>query len=140
MSPFLSFLCGGGGGTVPPPPPAPAQRFQSANHGPPTSPRLLAFFPLSFLSEKSVGPQGGMWACCHWECRQKILELLTPVLFHPLFFSYLYVLHTNVYRHFMGVKWFSSVQFSRSVISDSLRPHESQHARPPCPSPTPGVH
>ena len=33
-----------------------------------------------------------------------------------------------------------SVQFSRSVVSDSLLPHESQHARPPCPSPTPGVH
>ena len=31
-----------------------------------------------------------------------------------------------------------SVQFSHSVMSDSLRPHESQHARPPCPSPTPG--
>ena len=33
-----------------------------------------------------------------------------------------------------------SVQFSRSVVSDSLRPHESQHARPLCPSPTPGVY
>ena len=33
-----------------------------------------------------------------------------------------------------------SVQFSHSVLSDSLRPHESQHARPPCPSPTPRVH
>ena len=33
-----------------------------------------------------------------------------------------------------------SVQFSRLIMSDSLRPHESQHARPPCPSPTPGVH
>ena len=32
-----------------------------------------------------------------------------------------------------------SVQFSHSVVSDSLRPHELQHARPPCPSPTPGV-
>ena len=32
---------------------------------------------------------------------------------------------------------FSSVQFSHSVVSDSLRPHESQHSRPPCPSPTP---
>ena len=30
--------------------------------------------------------------------------------------------------------------FSRSVVSDSLRPHESQHSRPPCPSPIPGVH
>ena len=35
---------------------------------------------------------------------------------------------------------FSSVKFSRSVVSDFLRPHESQHARPPCPSPSPGVH
>ena len=35
---------------------------------------------------------------------------------------------------------FSSVQFSLSVVSDSLRPHESQHARPPCPSQTPRVH
>ena len=34
---------------------------------------------------------------------------------------------------------FNSIQFSRSVVSDSLRPHESQHTRPPCPSPTPGV-
>ena len=34
----------------------------------------------------------------------------------------------------------SSVQFSHSVMSDSLWPHESQHARPPCPSPTPRVH
>ena len=37
-------------------------------------------------------------------------------------------------------KWFSSVQFSRSVVSDSLRPHELQYARPPCPSPIPRVH
>ena len=53
----------------------------------------------------------------------------------------------NVINHFT-VKWlfeqhyiqFSSVQFIRSVMSNSLRPHESQHARPPCPSPSPGVH
>ena len=40
------------------------------------------------------------------------------------------------------VEWYrlNSVQFSCSVMSNSLRPHESQHARPPCPSPTPGVH
>ena len=37
----------------------------------------------------------------------------------------------------LHLQLFSSVQFSRSVASDSLRPHESQHARPPCPSPTP---
>ena len=34
----------------------------------------------------------------------------------------------------------SSVQFSRSVVTDSLQPHEPQHARLPCPSPTPGLH
>ena len=42
----------------------------------------------------------------------------------------------------MKTQWpkFYSVQFSHSVMSDSLRPHEMQHARPPCPSPTPGVY
>ena len=34
----------------------------------------------------------------------------------------------------------SSVQYSHSAVSDTLWPHESQHARPPCPWPTPGVH
>ena len=37
-------------------------------------------------------------------------------------------------------KSINSVQFSCSVVSNSLWPHESQHARPPCPSPTPGIH
>ena len=53
------------------------------------------------------------------------------------------------YSLFRGANWGTwrlkgenqgSVQFSRSVVSDSLRPHESQHARPPCPSPSPGVY
>ena len=44
-------------------------------------------------------------------------------------------------EHIISVVWKAlSVQFSRSVVSDSLRPHELQHARPPCPSPTPRVH
>ena len=38
------------------------------------------------------------------------------------------------------IRLVQSVQFSLSVVSDSLRPHESQHARPPCPSPTPRVY
>ena len=50
-------------------------------------------------------------------------------------------------EHWNGWPWpslnymyqFSSVQFSCSVVSDPLQPHESQHARPPCPSPTPRV-
>ena len=50
--------------------------------------------------------------------------------------------NTGVGCHFLllCVHQFSSVQFSHSVVSDSSRPHELQHARPPCPSPTPGVH
>ena len=43
--------------------------------------------------------------------------------------------------YYCSLKWcLSSVQFSCSVVSDSLRPHELQQARPPYPSPTPGVH
>ena len=44
------------------------------------------------------------------------------------------------YWKIVNVNKISSVQFSHSVVSDSLRPHKPQHARPPCPSPTPGVH
>ena len=40
----------------------------------------------------------------------------------------------------LGLTYIHSVQFSRSVMSNPLRPHELQHARPVCPSPTPGVH
>ena len=42
-------------------------------------------------------------------------------------------------KEFILAVWIS-VYFSHSVVSDSLRPHEPKHARPPCPSPTPGVH
>ena len=43
-------------------------------------------------------------------------------------------------EHILGNSMPDTVQFSRSIVSDSLRPHESQHTRPPCPSPTPGVY
>ena len=42
--------------------------------------------------------------------------------------------------HFPNILSYHSVQFSCSVVSDSLRLHELQHSRPACPSPTPGVH
>ena len=48
------------------------------------------------------------------------------------------ILNWNTRKHLLRIIIFSSV--SRSVMSDSLQPHELQHARPPCPSPTPGVH
>ena len=49
-------------------------------------------------------------------------------------------LYYKLHQKFPISLLFSSVQFSRSVVSDSLQPHELQHARPPCPSPTLGVH
>ena len=56
--------------------------------------------------------------------------------------------HLTLHSRMSGSRWvitpswlvFSSVQFSCSVMSGSLQPYESQHARPPCPSPTPRVH
>ena len=73
-------------------------------------------------------------------------HLCRPLLFLPSVFSSIRVFaNESVLR----IKWpkhrnfsfsISSVQFSRSVVSNSLRPQEPQHARPPCPSPTPGVH
>ena len=50
------------------------------------------------------------------------------------------LLHCRQILYRLSYKGSLSVQFSRSVMSDSLRLHESQQARPPCPSPTPGVH
>ena len=46
----------------------------------------------------------------------------------------------SLYQFIKAIFLISSVQFSHSVVSDSLQPHESQHAKPPRPSPTPGVH
>ena len=67
-----------------------------------------------------------------WPCSSLILLLIQahcPVV-HPS----VWIKHQP--KHFPVI---SSAQFSHSVVSDSLRPHESQHTRPPCPSPTPGV-
>ena len=48
--------------------------------------------------------------------------------------------YTSVSLLLSHIQGYRSVQFNRSVVSDSLRPLELQHARPPCPSPTPKVH
>ena len=78
-------------------------------------------------------------------------ELICFILFS--IFQFCFMCFISLYKIFT---WFQSwiyrmrylslypshsfLQFSHSVVSDSLRPHELQHARPPCPSPTPGVH
>ena len=55
--------------------------------------------------------------------------------FHSTFLS-----HWGKIGIYSYISFRSSVQFSCSVMSNSLWPHELQHTRPPCPSPTPGVH
>ena len=65
------------------------------------------------------------------------LHHLPPFWSQRRFFFFLF--SQSVSFVFLISKW-DSVQFSRSVMSNSLPPHESQHTRPPCPSSTPGVH
>ena len=76
------------------------------------------------------------------------LFLLFPVVLFFAFFKRLnfrmkrfrWIRSLRSFRSKVSKCTISSVQFSHSVLSDSLRPHGLQHARPPCPSPTPGVH
>ena len=65
------------------------------------------------------------WIFNLWECLE--VYILKQVLL-------------NIGKCLENIGFLYSVQFSHSVMSDSLQPHESQHARPPCPSPTPRVH
>ena len=66
-----------------------------------------------------------------------MVTALQNTKFWWLFLNECIILPSAQNLNFLSV---SSVQFSCSVLSDSLRPHESQHTRPPCPSPSPGVH
>ena len=81
----------------------------------------------------------------HWRPGKNVLIFPLYSLYltiHLLQNLYIYNLPSpnflSICRHIIHL--FSSVQFSRSVMSDSLWPHEPQQARPPCPSPTPWVH
>ena len=87
----------------------------------------LQVVPLSNITWKTpspiVYPRRGSWS--------DIPEFLH---FQKLNFVSIHISSEKLYAHI------SSVEFSCSVVSDCLQPHESQHARPPCPSPSPGVH
>ena len=101
--------------------------------------------------------------CWHIKCNTltlssfRICNSLTGISSPPLalFLVMLPKAHLTLHSRMSGSRWvikpsclsgslrsffFVSVQFSRSVVSDSLWPHESQHTRPPCPSPAPAVH
>ena len=82
-----------------------------------------------------------MEVCTFWPPSPSSLVSPPPLRQPPICSLYLF---THTQANFKGyvilVESMFSVQFSRSVVSDSLRPHGLQHARPPCPSPTPGVY
>ena len=95
----------------------------------------------SFSNLESVCCSMSASNCCFLTCIQVSQETDKVVWYSHLLksFSQLVVIHTV--KDFSVVnEAFSAVQFSCSVVSDSLQPHESEHARPPCPSLTPGVH
>ena len=129
-----------------------------------TSPNTM-FHDLTFIfkycqkeiqqkDQGALGPRLFGLILCHWLLISSLLpSLLLPLSISPQL-SQTQVMHTlKLWVFFIFTKmqisekdlfafwnWsIDSVQFSHSVVSNSLRPHESQHARPPCPSPTPGV-
>ena len=88
---------------------------------------------------------------CTWLCVIPLTSLGLQALmcemndwFHDFYrspwFTESMEIRKGCFSKFQILKCINSVQFSRSVVSGSLRPHELQHARPPCPSPAPGVH
>ena len=87
----------------------------------------------------------------NWKLTKYLIYGLPSMVLIQLFYTSPNSCNTS--KRYLFIKWwmdgekypspfvlFSSVQFSHSVISDSLWPHELQHARPPCPSPTPRVY
>ena len=85
----------------------------------------------------------GFYLCWNLSILKTNITAEIPLLFKVIYFLMVY-LHSEICILFHKMLWLhlplSSVQFSHSVVSDSLRPHGLQHARPPCPSPTPGVY
>ena len=81
----------------------------------------------------------GEGSMCTWEKGEIIPSIFSDHKLVRLDVNYRKktIKNTNMWRL---TTHFCSVQFSRSVVSDSLQPHKPQHSRPPCPSPAPGVH
>ena len=103
-----------------------------------TSPLQLLLFLLPLFTTSNLP-----FSCLEsFDCLQALPPLLLCLL-HFLFFFSLTFSYSHLSIRFPVPHWElsrGSVQFSCSVVSNSLRPHGLQHARPPCPSPTPGVY
>ena len=106
-----------------------------------------------FLNGEFHGHRGACWTTIHGVTKSRTLSLSRPFItfcIGSLCISY----RERLYKHNYATvitpykitnccspsTCFSTVQLCRSVVFDSLQPHESQHTRPPCPSPTLGVH
>ena len=117
----------------------------------------LFFFPSNFVWTILLGKTVVILHVCVNLYINTILSLIILGCFYTaeLWFNFIYLMCTFslvvlfIFHRFLynlcieqeqSVGWELSDQISRSVVSDSFRPHESQHARPPCPSPTPRVH
>ena len=96
----------------------------------------LTFFILSSLALGELEAFEGIY--------QGFLQLLAKHVFsQSKKLWYLLIFVEILFLYFSAIIWshqFGPIQFSHSVMSDSLPPHESQHARPPCPTPIPRVH
>ena len=89
---------------------------------------------------------------CHFKWSDSCISyklIITSIVLMDLYLmfcqNYYIILLCTYIRRYIKNWWslfmmLSSVQFSHSFVSNSLQPHESLHARPPCPSPTPGVY
>ena len=103
------------------------------NHGPLVCDFALKVSRTTFYKDKIFSSEKHRWRDC-WGSKPAVwCYLFTRGLAIEI-----EVLHARLCSFSLPHPQFSSVQLA--VVSDSLRPHESQHARPPCPSPTPGVH
>ena len=99
--------------------------------------------PESLISSALAG--GLFTTCATWEAQYTFNKCLYSILairnYVCQWNKYIFLSSCFLKLHcLVDTNVFSSVQFSRSVVSDSLWPNEPQHARPPCPSPTSRVH
>ena len=94
-------------------------------------PNCLGFLGWSVLGLRELG------ACGRQGASTMNLECLLPSRYRQ---DNLRIGINNPLNLSIYIILYIHIQFGRSVLSDCLQPHESQHARPPCPSPTPGVH
>ena len=106
------------------------------------SPRLAGFHGRGITLPLPVGESGKEY------CRKvPRMGSIVVALFLKIWFTIapdwkktVYWIIKDTFIHYLFCVEFSSVQFSHSVMFDSFRPHALQHARPPCPSPTPGAY